>query len=42
VVVAFIDAQKAQYGVARICRVLSEHGIAIAVSTYYAASRRAP
>ena len=35
-IVAYIDAYKQQFGVEPICRVLSEHGIPIAPSTYYA------
>jgi putative transposase len=33
--VRFIDAHKGRFGVAPICRVLSEHGLKIAPSTYY-------
>jgi putative transposase len=33
--VRFIDAHRGRFGVAPICRVLSEHGITIAPSTYY-------
>jgi putative transposase len=33
--VKFIDAHKGRFGVAPICRVLSEHGCVIAPSTYY-------
>jgi transposase InsO family protein len=35
-IVAYIDEHKARFGVEPICRVLSEHGIPIAPSTYYA------
>ena len=35
-IVAYIDAYKHRFGVEPICRVLSEHGIPIAPSTYYA------
>ncbi len=35
-IVASIDAYKDRFGVEPICRVLSEHGIKIAPSTYYA------
>ena len=35
-IVAYIDEYKARFGVEPICRVLSEHGILIAPSTYYA------
>ena len=38
----FIDAHKGRFGVAPICRVLSEHGITIAPSTYYDAKNRPP
>jgi putative transposase len=44
-VVNFIDAHKGRFGVAPICRVLSdychEHGFTIAPSTYYEAKSRA-
>ena len=40
-VVGFIDAHKDRFGVAPICRVLTEHGCQIAPSTYYAARSRA-
>jgi len=33
--VKFIDGHKGRFGVAPICRVLTEHGITIAPSTYY-------
>lgn len=36
----FIDAHKGRFGVAPICRVLTEHGITIAPSTYYDAKSR--
>ena len=36
----FIDGHKARFGVEPICRVLSEHGVPIAPSTYYAARHR--
>ena len=36
----FIEAHKGRFGVAPICRVLSEHGIKIAPSTYYDAQSR--
>ena len=39
-IVAYIDAYKERFGVEPICRVLSEHGMKIAPSTYYAARRR--
>ena len=38
----FIDAHKGRFGVAPICRVLCEHGITIAPSTYYDAKSRPP
>jgi len=39
-VVAYIDEHRGQFGVQPICRVLKEHGVAIAPSTYYAVKRR--
>lgn len=39
---AFIDEHREAYGVEPICRVLSEHGVTIAPSTYYEARTRAP
>ena len=36
-IVAYIDGHRARFGVEPICRVLSEHGMQIAPSTYYAA-----
>ena len=41
-VVKFIDAHKDRFGVEPICRVLREHGVPIAPSTYYAARSRPP
>lgn len=38
--VAYIDEHRGQFGVQPICQVLTEHGAAIAPSTYYAAKRR--
>jgi putative transposase len=38
--VAYIDEHRGQFGVQPICRVLHEHGVAIAPSTYYAARKR--
>jgi putative transposase len=35
VIVDYIDAHKARFGVAPICTVLTEHGLPIAPSTYY-------
>jgi putative transposase len=40
VVVEFIDAHRDRFGVAPICRVLTEHGMPIAPETYYAHRRR--
>jgi transposase InsO family protein len=40
VIVAFIDAYRDRFGVVPICTVLSEHGMPIAPSTYYAAKAR--
>jgi transposase InsO family protein len=37
VIVAYIDAYKDRFGIEPICRVLSEHDVAIAPSTYHAA-----
>ena len=39
---ALIDEHRGRFGVEPICRVLSEHGVKIAPSTYYAARRRPP
>ena len=39
---AFIDEHRARFGVEPACRVLTEHGIKIAPSTYYAAKKRPP
>jgi putative transposase len=41
-VVAYIDEHRGQFGVQPICRVLKEHGVAVAPSTYYAARTRPP
>ncbi len=41
-VVRFIDDHKARFGVEPICRVLTEHGVPIAPSTYYAGKTRPP
>ena len=38
----FIDEHRARFGVAPICRTLTEHGCAIAPRTYYAWRSRAP
>jgi putative transposase len=40
--VKFIEAHRGRFGVAPICRVLSEHGCTIAPSTYYDAKSRPP
>jgi putative transposase len=40
VIVAFIDAYKGTYGVEPICRVLRDHNLPIAPSTYYAHKSR--
>jgi putative transposase len=40
VVIAFIADHKDRFGVEPICRVLTEHGVKIAPSTYYAAQTR--
>lgn len=37
---AFIDAHRSSFGVAPICRVLSQHGVPIAPETYFARRRR--
>jgi putative transposase len=42
VVIAFIDAHRSRFGVEPICRVLTEHRVPIAPSTYYAARTRPP
>jgi putative transposase len=42
VVTAFIEENKDRFGVEPICRVLTEHGVPIAPSTYYAARTRPP
>jgi hypothetical protein len=39
-IVAYIDAYKDRFGVEPICRVLSEHDMPIAPSTYYAHKRQ--
>lgn len=39
---AFIDDHKQRFGVEPICRVLTEHGVKIAPSSYYAARSRPP
>jgi putative transposase len=40
VIVDYIDAYRTKFGVDPICRVLTEHGIKIAPSTYYAAQQQ--
>jgi transposase InsO family protein len=42
VIVAFIDAYKLEFGVEPICRVLRDHNVPIAPSTYYAFKKRPP
>jgi putative transposase len=42
VVITFIDDHRDRFGVAPICRVLSEHGVPIASNSYYAHKHRAP
>jgi len=42
VIVAFIDAYKLVFGVEPICRVLRDHNLPIAPSTYYARKSRPP
>jgi putative transposase len=42
VIVAFIEAYKGLFGVEPICRVLKDHHVPIAPSTYYAAKKRPP
>jgi len=39
-VIVFVDVHRARFGVAPICRALSQHGVPIAPSTYYAARSR--
>ena len=41
-VVEFIDAHRDRFGVEPICRVLTEHGVKIAPSGYYAFKKRPP
>ena len=40
--IAFITQNKTRFGVEPMCRVLTEHGVPIAPSTYYAGRDRAP
>jgi putative transposase len=40
VIVAYIDAYKCEFGVEPICRVLRDHNLPIAPSTYYACKKR--
>jgi transposase InsO family protein len=42
VIVAYIDAYRASFGVEPICRVLKDHDYQIAPSTYYACKKRPP
>jgi putative transposase len=41
-VAAYIDANRGQFGVQPICRVLTASGVPVSPSTYYAAKRRPP
>ena len=41
-IVDYIDAHRNSFGVEPICRVLTEHGMQIAPSTYYAAKAAGP
>ena len=41
-IVDYIDAHRDRFGVEPICTVLTEHGLTIAPSTYYAAKVRGP
>lgn len=41
-IVAYIDAYRASFGVEPICRVLRQHDYQIAPSTYYAFKTRPP
>ncbi len=41
-VIAYIDEHRGQFGVQPACRILREHGVAIAPGTYYAARKRPP
>jgi len=41
-VTKFITENRQRFGVEPMCRVLTEHGVRIAPSTYYAALTRAP
>jgi putative transposase len=41
-VIAYVDGHRAEFGVEPICRVLSDAGVQIAPSTYYAARSRPP
>ncbi len=41
-IVAFIDAYRHRFGIDPICAVLTEHGMSIAPSAYYAAKARGP
>ena len=40
--IAFIDEHRVRFGVEPMCRVLSQHGLHVAPSTYYAARNRPP
>jgi len=41
-VIAFIDEHRVRFGVEPMCRVLTQHGLHVAPSTYYAARNRPP
>jgi len=40
VAIAYVDAYRGQFGVQPICRILAEHGVPVAASSYYAATAR--
>lgn len=40
--VSFVDAHRGAFGVAAICRILTEYGVRISPETYFAARRRSP
>jgi len=42
VIIEFIDAHRARFGVEPICRVLTEHGCTIAPNTFWVARKRSP
>lgn len=41
-IVDYIDDHRSRFGVDLICAVLSEHGVSIAPSTYYAVKQHGP